>query len=70
MEIIMAGTHCPRCNVLEKKLTAKNVEFKMIDDPDEVLKIGEKYGLNSAPILVVDGQALDFSEANKWIARL
>ena len=68
MEVKMAGTHCPKCNVLEKKLNAKGIKFEMIDDPDEVLKIGEQYEMHSAPILIVDDQAMDFPSANRWIA--
>lgn len=68
MNIKMAGTHCPKCNVLEKKLNSKGISYEMIDDPDEVLKIGEQYNMNSAPILIVDDTAMDFSAANRWIA--
>ena len=30
--------------------------------------IGEQYNMNSAPILIVDDTAMDFSAANRWIA--
>lgn len=69
MDIKLYTTHCPKCKVVEKKLGMKNIDFESIDDNDEVINIGKLYGLSSAPILVVDGNAMDFAEANKWIAR-
>lgn len=67
--IKLYGTHCPRCNVIEKKLNAKGIEFDLIDNPEEVLKFGEEHDIHSAPIVVLqDGTILDFTGANKWIS--
>ena len=59
---------CGRCNVLEKKLNMKGIEFDLIDDNDKVIKAGEEYGISTAPILVVDDNVMTFEQANKWIA--
>lgn len=69
--IKLYGTHCPKCNVIEKKLTAKGIEFELVDNPEEVLKFGEEHNMHSAPILVLqDGTILDFTGANKFINTL
>ncbi len=64
------GTHCPKCNVIEKKLNAKGVEFEMIDDNSLVVQFGKDHDIFSAPILEVDDQVLDFAAANKYISTL
>ena len=68
MMIKLYGTHCPKCNVIEKKLLSKNIEFEMIDDPDKVVEFGHDHNLNSAPIIELeDGSVLDFVGANKLL---
>ena len=61
--ITLYSTHCPKCIVLEKKLEAKNIEFTLVEDQDLMI---EK-GFMSAPILEVDGEAMDFTKAVKWV---
>ena len=57
------STGCPKCNILEKKLSMKNIEFVKNDNIDEVVKAG----YSSAPILKVDGKYLEFTDAIKWV---
>ena len=38
MKIILYSTHCPRCNVLEKKLKTKNISYEEINDLKKELK--------------------------------
>ena len=64
--VTLYSTHCPRCNVLEKKLTSANINFEYIDDFD-VDKLSEKSGIQSAPVLKVNDTYMDFSEAVKWV---
>lgn len=61
--IILYTTHCPKCRVIETKLTKKGIAFETNDNVDEMIKLGFKF----APILYVDGQYLDFVQANNWI---
>lgn len=63
MSVILYSTHCPKCNVLEKKLKASGIEYEEINDVNIML---EK-GLKSAPNLEVDGQIMDFTQAANWI---
>lgn len=59
----MYSTHCPRCNVLEKKLKAKGIEYEEITDIDII----SGKGILTVPMLEVDDILMDFVEANKWI---
>lgn len=63
MNVTLYSTHCPRCIVLEKKLNAKNINFKIVTDEDIII---EK-GFMSVPMLEVDGSIYDFSKAIKWV---
>ena len=57
------STGCPKCQILEKKLAQKGIEYVEINDVKQMLS----KGLLSAPWLEVDGVMMDFSQANKWI---
>lgn len=63
MKVILYTTHCPKCSVLEKKLTAKNISYSEITD----VEIMTKKGFDAVPILEVDGITMDFKAANTWI---
>ena len=54
---------CPACNVLETKLAAKNIEFDKIEDRDLLGSLG----IDTFPVLEVDGQRLDLGAANAWV---
>lgn len=68
MNIILYSTNCPKCNVLEKKMTQKALDFSVITDFDKREMI--KRGFAAAPVLVVDDKYMDFSAANEWINSL
>lgn len=63
IDIIMYSTGCPRCNVLEKKLTSKGISFKINNSIDEMTKLG----ITTVPCLMVDGKLMEFKEAVDWI---
>jgi len=46
-DFVLYSTGCPKCNVLEKKLKSKNVDFVIETDIDSIVKMG----YTSAPIL-------------------
>lgn len=64
MSIVLYSTHCPKCNVLEKKLKQKNISYEEVNDV-EVMK--EK-GYLSVPVLEVNGESMDFKSASDWIS--
>ena len=63
--IILYSTHCPKCQVLEKKLDQKNIKYDIIDD--EELMVNK--GFINVPVLEIDGKELNFKEAVEWVAR-
>jgi glutaredoxin-related protein len=61
--ITLYSTHCPRCRVLETKLTQKNIEFNVVTDINKM----ESLGIQSVPILEVDDKLLNFTDAVAWV---
>lgn len=62
-EIILYSTGCPKCTVLKKKLAAKNIDYVENSSVDDMHELGITY----VPVLCVNGQLLNFADANKWI---
>jgi len=65
--ITLYSTHCPKCSVLEQKLKQKNIPYTIIDDEDLVVEYGRKHNMRSAPLLDVEGDAMDFIRSIKFI---
>lgn len=63
MEIILYSTNCPKCKILEKKLTEKNIKFTKNNNVVEMAELG----IDQVPVLSIDSVILNFVEANKWI---
>lgn len=63
MEIILYSTNCPKCKILEKKLTEKNIKFTKNNNAIDMTELG----IDQVPVLSIDGKLLSFVEANKWI---
>ena len=61
--VVLYSTKCPRCLVLEKKLTQKGIAFEEVNNVDIMM---EK-GYMAAPMLEVDGESMDFMAATNWI---
>lgn len=60
---ILYSTHCPKCQVIEKKLNQKGIEYTEITDVKQMSDIG----LQSVPWLEVDGEMMNFNQAIQWI---
>lgn len=61
--IKMYTTHCPKCNVLKTKLQITNIEYQEISDTSEM----EDLGIDTVPMLEVDGNLMNFMQAITWI---
>ena len=61
--VTLYTTHCPRCRVLEAKLSQKGIEYQENTDIEYMSSLG----IMSVPVLEVDGELLDFTTANNWI---
>lgn len=66
LNVVLYSTHCPKCSVLEKKLSSSNIDYDIVTDEDLMI---EK-GFTSAPMLEVDGEIMDFKAAVEWINKM
>lgn len=62
-DITLYSTGCPKCKVLKSKLDSKGIEYEIIDDVDEMMRLG----MTTVPCLGVDGKVLNFKESMTWI---
>ena len=63
MEVILYSTGCPKCRVLKTKLDKKNINYIENNDVEEMIKLG----FDLLPVLKVDNDIMNFTEANDWI---
>ena len=63
MSVVLYSTNCPKCMVLEKKLSMAGIEYNIVNDADLMI---EK-GFASVPMLEIDGKVMDFREAIEWV---
>lgn len=54
---------CPRCKILKKKLTDKNIDYIEVNDMDKLLELN----ILEVPVLKIDDTMFDFAAANAWI---
>ena len=59
------STHCPKCNILEKKLKAANIDYTENNDVDVMLS----KGLSTTPALEVDSEIYTFAQAVEWLKK-
>ena len=59
-------THCPKCMVLKKKLDQKNISYEESNELDVLVKCG----IQSVPVLDVNGELLLFDKAIEYINSL
>ena len=63
MEVILYSTGCPKCRVLKTKLDKKNINYIENNDVEEMIELG----FDLLPVLKVDNDIMNFTEANDWI---
>lgn len=54
---------CTRCDTLKRKLGEANIPYEENNDEEEMRQLGICY----IPVLCVDGNMMNFSEAIKWL---
>lgn len=60
---VLYSTGCPRCNVLKKKLDDSGIQYDLVTDEDVMVNLGFK----TTPMLKVDDNYYDFTEAIAWV---
>lgn len=61
--MILYTQDCPKCEVLKKKLMQKNLSFETSSDFSKLVE----NNIDSLPVLEVDENLLEFSEAIKYV---
>lgn len=61
--MILYSSGCPRCVILKKKLDAKGFQYDIFNDIDKMIEMG----IETVPVLEVDGEMYSYAEAIKWI---
>ena len=60
--MILYSNDCPKCKVLKTKLDQKNVQYEVCSELDELIA----RGIMSMPVLRINDEFLEFSEAVKY----
>lgn len=63
MKIVLYTTGCPRCDILHAKLELAGAQYQTVTDTAVMAEKGFFY----LPILEVDGEAMEFGDAIKWL---
>ena len=61
--IILYSTNCPKCKVLETKLKQQNIDFILETDLTKIMNMGYM----EAPLLEINNEIYNFSQAIKWL---
>ena len=62
-DVMLYSTGCPRCNILKKKLNEKGITFEENNDVEQMIEMN----ITQVPVLSVDGECMEFAQANEWI---
>ena len=65
MDIVLYTIGCKNCDILEKKLKAKNIKFLRVSD-EEIIK-AKGFGDSFFPILDVGGVVMNYKTAIQWV---
>lgn len=61
--VVLYSTNCPKCKVLKTKMEQANIEYVEVTD----ISIMTEKGFIEAPMLEIDGEFMNFSQALTWI---
>lgn len=62
MNVILYTTDCPKCVVLKRKLDEAGIQYDENHDVGEMIALG----MTAAPMLSVNGELMEFSDAIHW----
>lgn len=63
MVTIYTTDTCPKCKILKEKMNTKGIEYEEVQD----VNIMSDKGISFVPVLEVDGNMMDFVQANSWV---
>lgn len=59
--------NCPNCLQLKNVLTNYNIPFEVVEDEKELMKVGSKSRIMSAPILEINERFYSYQDFNNFI---
>lgn len=66
MEVTVYSTPtCGMCKMFKNRLAEKNIPFVDVQDEEKVLNLAQNAGINTVPIIEIDGQLFKIQEASK-----
>ena len=66
-KIILYSSHCPKCDMIEKILKEKGIEFELVDNESIYLTLAEQNGIDSMPFADINGKILDIKDLQEYI---
>ena len=63
MSVVLYTNHCPCCEVLEGRLKAAGIRYRVVDDVRLMLEMG----LTAVPMLKTDDMMMNYPAALKWL---
>ena len=63
MSVVLYTNHCPCCEVLESRLKAVGIRYRVVDDVRMMLEMG----LTTMPMLETDEMMMNYPVAMKWL---
>ena len=65
--IVLYSSHCPKCDMIEKILKEKGINFILEEDENVYLPLAEENGIDSMPFAEVDGKIFDIKDLQEYI---
>ena len=65
--ITLYSTGCPKCKVVKSKLEALNINYRLVEDIDEINVYADSYDIHEAPFMVVDGNIMLFKDILRFL---
>ena len=63
MSVVLYTNHCPCCEVLESRLKAADIRYRVVDDVRMMLEMG----LTTMPMLETKDMMMNYPAAMKWL---
>ena len=62
-DVVLYTIGCPACQILEKRLDASGIEYRVVTDKNEM----KEKGFEILPVLEVNGNVMKYAEAIRWV---
>lgn len=63
----MYSSHCSKCNILQKMLDKKNINYEIISDENIYMQVAEKNNILSMPFANINNKIYNTKEFENYI---